>query len=175
MIEVVRVFDSPLIVTGTSYQVQVCARPSGTIWEGWIEFRSDDGIWHRTPRETTQPDLAAVQYWAGGLSTTYLEGALHRALTGPVVLPRPASSTPHFDGPAAHVVVPPPAGEGAILDPYAVGAKGESLLRRELSALRAWHLRNIARAYNLGHPAVDLEALSEAELVDLIVDAVAAA
>ena len=72
MVGVVRVFDSPFTVSGTSYQVQVCARPAGTIWEGWIEFQSDRGTWHRTPRETTQPDLAAVRYWAGGLSTTYL-------------------------------------------------------------------------------------------------------
>jgi hypothetical protein len=175
MVGVVRVFDSPLIVSGTSYHVQVCARPSGTIWEGWIEFRSDEGTWHRTPRETTQPDLAAVHYWAGGLSTTYLEGALHRALTGPPALPPPKSGVPHFDAPAERATPLEPVGEGAILDPFAVGAKGETLLRRELSALRGWHLRNIARAYRLNDSNIDLESLSEDELVELIVEAVVAA
>ena len=174
MVGVVRVFDSPLIVSGTSSHVQVCGRPAGTIWEGWIEFRSDDGTWHRTPRETTQPDLAAVHYWAGGLSTTYLEGALQRALTVPLPIPHTTSSAPHFDGPAERAAPPEPAGDGAILDPFAVGAKGETHLRRELGALRAWHLRNIVRAYELNAPNVDLERLSEEELVELIVEAVVA-
>ena len=175
MVGVVRVFDSPLIVSGTSYLVQVCAGPSGTIWEGWIEFQSDRGTWHRTPRETTQPDLAAVQYWAGGLSTTYLEGAFQRALTGPPAIPQPKSASPHFSGPAERPLPPEPVGEGAILDPFAVGAKGETLLRRELGALRAWHLRNIVKAYELNAADDDLEQLSEEELVELIVDAVVAA
>ena len=112
MVGVVRVFDSPLIVSGASYLVQVCAGPAGTIWEGWIEFQSDRGTWHRTPRETTQPDLAAVHYWAGGLSTTYLEGALQRALTGPPAAPRPTTASPHFDGPAERLSPPEPRATG---------------------------------------------------------------
>ena len=174
MVGVVRVFDSPLIVSGASYLVQVCARPAGTIWEGWIEFQSDRGTWHRTPRETTQPDLAAVHYWAGGLSTTYLEGALqHRWLTsdaaediGGAVFQR-ARGTSVTAGAGRR--------RARCLDPFAVGAKGETLLRRELGALRAWHLRNIVRAYELNDEDADLEQLSEEELVELIVDAVVAA
>lgn len=170
MVGVVRVFDSPLIVDGRTYHVQVCARPADTIWEGWIEFRTADGTWHRTPRETTQPDLAAVNYWAGGLSATYLEGALHRALTGPTLLVPATEASPHFDGPAPRAVVPPePPHDIAILDPFTVGAKGETHLRRELGALRGWHLRNIIRAYELADAGVDLEALPEDELVELIV------
>ena len=172
MVGVVRVFDSSLVVDGTSYFVQVCGRPAGTTWEGWIEFRSDRGTWHRTPRETTQPDLAAVHYWAGGLSTTYLEGALQRALSGPPVAAPPTSTAPHFDGPAERSIGPEPPRDIAILDPYTVGAKGETHLRRELGALRGWHLRNIVRAYALVEADVDLEALSETELVDLIVEEV---
>ena len=88
--------------------------------------------------------------------------------------PKPTSAAPYFDGPAERPLPPVPVGDGAILDPFAVGAKGETLLRRELGALRAWHLRNIVRAYELNDDA-DLEQLSEEELVELIVDAVVAA
>jgi hypothetical protein len=172
MSEVVYVFDAPLIINGDAYEVQVCGRPAGTIWEGWIEFRGDDGEWLRSPRETTQPDRAALQYWATGLSVTYLEGALDRALS-PQLVQRTVVATPHFTGPAERVVTEPESSTPqAILDPFAVGAKGETLLRQELGALRGWHLRNIVRAYELADPLIDLEALSEVELADLIVDAV---
>lgn len=170
MSEVVRILDRGLTVDGATYRVQVCGRPAGSVWEGWIEFQTDARDWIRTPRETTQPDRAALHYWAGGLSATYLEGALHRALTppAPVVVPPPA--TPHFDGPAPRAVVQAEPLLGvAVLDPYAVGAKGEQLLRSELGALRGFHLRNIIRAYELVDARADLESLSEVELVDLIV------
>jgi hypothetical protein len=50
------------------------------LWEGWIEFTTEDGRTLRTPRETEQPNRQFVRYWAQGLSATYLEGALERAL-----------------------------------------------------------------------------------------------
>jgi hypothetical protein len=51
------------------------------MWEGWIEFEpSDGGAAIRTPRETTQPNLKDLEYWATGLTEAYLEGALVRAL-----------------------------------------------------------------------------------------------
>jgi hypothetical protein len=54
-------------------------RANGT-WEAWLEFVSrDGGVALRTERETTQPDRAAVDYWAGGIEAIYLEGALQRA------------------------------------------------------------------------------------------------
>lgn len=170
MLEVVRVLDRGLTVDGTSYRVQVCGRPAGHVWEGWIEFQIADREWIRTPRETTQPDRAALHYWAGGLSATYLEGALHRALNPLVPAPEPPPATPHFAGPAPREVPDrePPL-DVAILDPYSVGAKGEALLRSELGALRGWHLRNIIRAYELADVRVNLDALSEVELIELIV------
>ena len=113
-----------------------------------------------------------MHYWAGGLSTTYLEGALQRALNGPVVMAPPTTASPHFDGPAERIVAAPPPADIAILDPFTVGAKGEAFLRRELGALRGWHLRNIVRVYALAEADVDLEALSETQLVDLIVEEV---
>ena len=54
-------------------------RVDGT-WIGWIEFvPASGGHVLRTTRETSQPDRAALDYWAGGLEPTYLEGALTRA------------------------------------------------------------------------------------------------
>lgn len=48
--------------------------------EGWLVFVSvEDGTAIRTERETTQSRLEHLAYWAGGLSRTYLEGALDRA------------------------------------------------------------------------------------------------
>jgi hypothetical protein len=55
-------------------------RPDGT-WKGWIEFQPSDPsqpIWN-TDQETSQPSLAALEYWADGLEPVYLDGALARA------------------------------------------------------------------------------------------------
>jgi hypothetical protein len=50
------------------------------LWEAWIEFRAltDEPV-RATSRETTQPNRAAVEYWAGGLEPVYFEGAFARA------------------------------------------------------------------------------------------------
>ena len=53
-------------------------QPDGS-WHGSIEFRSAEGAQLTTGRETTQVSRAAVAYWAEGLETVFLEGALHRA------------------------------------------------------------------------------------------------
>jgi hypothetical protein len=173
MAEVVHVFDDPVLVDGGLYTAQVACRQDGHIWEGWIEFVARDGAPPlRTPRETTQPDRAAITYWATGLSRTYLEGAIARALTPPpsrIVHPLPE---PAFEAPAANPAADIFAPDRAVLDPFSVGAKGEDLLRRELGALRGWHLRNIVRAYHLAAADVDLEVMSEPMLIDLIVDRV---
>jgi hypothetical protein len=51
------------------------------LWQGWIEFSSADGNQMlATSRETTQPNRVDTVYWATGLTPTYLEGALLRAL-----------------------------------------------------------------------------------------------
>jgi hypothetical protein len=52
------------------------------LWEGWIEFHPVDGRGPtlRTERETTQPNKAALEYWASGLGPIYFEGAFARAL-----------------------------------------------------------------------------------------------
>ena len=178
MADVVRVFDDPVVFNGVPYMAQVCGRANGHLWEGWIEFATEDGSdLRRTPRETTQPDRNALVYWSQGLSGTYLEGALMRTLERMKITPPPMPE-PYFDyadfAPAVEQNGPPSTATmtRAVLDPYSVATKGEDLLRRELGALRGWHLRNIIRHYNLAQPSADLESLTEPELVDLIVDAV---
>jgi hypothetical protein len=173
MAEVVHVFEDPILLNGERYTAQVAGRPDGHIWEGWIEFVArDTSDALRTPRETTQPDRGALVYWATGLSTTYLEGALRRALTPPSTRAVAATPEPRFEAPAPNPAADIFAADRAVLDPFSVGAKGEDLLRRELSALRGWHLRNIVRAYGLADATIDLEAMNEPALVDLIVTAV---
>jgi hypothetical protein len=170
MAEVIRVIDEPGVEAVAT--AQVCGRRAGTIWEGWIEFQTDDGVWWRSPRETTQPDRDALAYWAGGLSPTYLEGALARALTPTPAAPIVVAAEPQFDEPAPPSAPPLVGADRAVLDPFSVAAKGETVLRQELNALRAWHLRNIVRAYDLADPALDLEGLQAPELIELIVSAV---
>ena len=56
-------------------------RTDGT-WEGRLEFvpLSAALSTRRTGRETTQPDPAALEYWATGLEPLYLAGAFERAV-----------------------------------------------------------------------------------------------
>jgi hypothetical protein len=165
---------------GVRYHAHACAAPTshGT-WEGWLEFLPvDGGAPVRSARETTQPNRTDAAYWATGLTAVYLDGALKRALNPPVVT-RTIAEAPAFDGPApgTNVVSTLPAGREAVLDPFAVYARGgEALLRRQLSALASWHLVNIVEGYELsgGSDAV-LNGLPKAELIETIVSAVARA
>jgi hypothetical protein len=178
MAEVVFEFTEPLIADGRPYTAQVCGRSAGHVWEGWIEFSGPHAEVLRTARETTQPDREALIYWASGLSMTYLEGAFTRALNPSLVRPAEVVATPHFDGPAPSVVTPDPVvpvvPDRAVLDPYSVAEKGETVLRQELGALHAWRLRTIVQAYELADPSLDLEALTHNELIELIVNQVVA-
>jgi hypothetical protein len=87
---------------GRAYEPQACGRvrPDG-LWEGWIEFAAP-GHSLRTRRETTQPNRNDLMYWAEGLTQTYLEGALSRALTDEALPAHKAAraSEATFDGPA---------------------------------------------------------------------------
>jgi hypothetical protein len=104
-----------------------------------------------------------------------LEGAFLRALNPAVVRPADVAVAPHFDEPAGPVTTAEPiVADRAVLDPYSVAEKGETLLRQELGALHAWRLHAIIRAYALADPALDVESLTEAELIELIVSKVVA-
>ena len=137
-----------LLVTdaGRTYTARsVGAELSSNLWEGWIEFVSDDGSLLRTGRETTQPNLTDLEYWATGVTPVYLEGALERALAGP-----------HPVGPAASA---PAIVSHPVLDPFEAYAKGPDRLRQQLRALSPAHLRAIIRAYGLADdadPVVDV-------------------
>src|ERR671937_1362769 len=87
---------------GRIYAVHACGRErEDGIWEGWFEFVAENasGVL-RSERETTQPTLAALEYWASGITPVYLEGALERTLTPPPVVVEPPVTQPVFDEPA---------------------------------------------------------------------------
>jgi hypothetical protein len=168
-------FDAPVVHTdGTSYQARVCGRErEDGLWEGWIEFvDAVTGTVLRTVRETTQPNLGDLTYWATGLSPVYLEGALARILNAPKPVKTVPVSPPHFDGPARRQQ--PSAGPpDSILNPFSVYAKNPDLLAQELTALRGWHLRQIIRDYDLvDERSTRLENMTEPELGTLIMQRV---
>ena len=148
---------------------------AGSTWQGWIEFIPvNGGDPLRSPRETTQPNRVDAIYWATGLTGVYLEGALRRALEQPLAVPVPPPQPSIFAGPAeSTVVTPADAAPTSILDPFSVYEKGEALLRRQLAALSAWHLVNIALEYELTDLDVEtLNRLPATELIELIVNSV---
>jgi hypothetical protein len=143
------------------------------MWQGWIEFIPiGAGEPVRSGRETTQPNRKDAEYWATGLTPIFLEGSLYRALNPLRRSIARQPMPPLFDTPAGPIRSGPPASE-SILDPFSVYRKGEALLRRQLSAMSAWHLVNIITAYNLSNedPAL-LQAREPVDLVELIVNAV---
>lgn len=66
---------------GERFTVRVLGdRRSDGLWEGWIVFApAAGGAEIVTDRETEQSEREDLEYWAGGLTETYLEGALDRA------------------------------------------------------------------------------------------------
>jgi hypothetical protein len=161
---------------GRRFEPRACGRvtPDG-MYEGWIEFAPADGVGEpvRTPRETLQPNRTDLLYWATGLTQTYLDGALRRALAEPVVIEPERHVSSLFDGPAPNRVSPP---RGlrvphAVLNPYEVYQQGESVLVAELGALDAGHLRDIVLAYGFASHEL-AERASAGELTRMIHDGV---
>jgi hypothetical protein len=77
----IREHATKVIDSDTAYVVWICGekRVDGT-WEGWLEFHPTNAAQIlRTDQETSQPNRAAIEYWADGLEPIYLEGALARA------------------------------------------------------------------------------------------------
>jgi hypothetical protein len=62
--------------------------------------------------------------------------------------------------------VPVEPGVESVLNPFAIYEKGEALLRKQLSALSAWHLMNIIQAYRLS--SIEFETLNRMPAADLI-------
>ena len=125
MAEVLTRFTEPVLSADrTPYRAQAVGRamPDG-MWEAWVEFFPiADSTPVRSPRETTQSNHAEAAYWASGLTTTYLEGSLARALGQPVVMITP----PVAVDAATSAVSSRPRHVDAVLDPFSVYEKGES-------------------------------------------------
>jgi hypothetical protein len=168
-------FDSPVIHRdGHQYTARACGRERDNgQWEAWLEFEDlTTGEVLRSERETTQPNRADAVYWATGLTPVYLEGALDRVLNPPQYKEPAPVPPPVFDGPAPRKR-PAMSNREPILDPFSVYRKSPDLLAQELTALRAWHLRQIIRDFNLVDATdVALEALTEPELGSLIMQRV---
>ena len=171
-------FDAPVTHRdGRQYIVQACGRERvNGQWEAWLEFKDvQTGEILRSQRETTQPNRTDAVYWATGLTPVYLEGALDRILHPPVSREATPTSPPHFDGPAPRM-----RGIGTdlpdrepVLNPFSVYKKNPNLLAQELTALRAWHLRQIIRDFDLADERdVRLEMMTEPELGSLIMQRV---
>lgn len=162
---------------GIEYEARACGGPfPGGTWQGWIEFIPLDGNEPiRSPRETTQPNRMDTLYWASGLTPVYLEGALRRALAPQLAVPVMPPQPSVFAGPAPPISPPAAVEPSKVLDPFSVYEKGEALLRKQLAALEAWHLVNIALAYRLTDAdSITLNRLPSAALIELIVAAVRA-
>jgi hypothetical protein len=113
-------------------------------------------------------------YWATGLTRVYLEGALARATAGfRVVAAREVDVEPAYPGPAPSVIVDRAPTSRAVLDPFAVFAQGEGILRQELAALDVDHLHAIIHAYALGG-GIAAESVVPNVLVEYIVATVRA-
>lgn len=104
--------------------------------------------------------------WATGLTTAYsrarcaVRSSRRCVQRGVRRRGRPTMPGPHAPAPRPH----------AILDPFHMYAQGEDLLRHELGALEAAHLRIILLAYDRAPDAeTDLHLTREAVLVELIV------
>lgn len=171
MAEVLASYEEPIIgPDGTVYHAQACGAPAedGTErWEGWVEFLPvNGGAPLRSRRETTQPNYVDAAYWASGLSPVYLQGTLERTLEPGPVAPPVRAVAPAFDGPAPSGAVPLEPEIPTVLNPFSVYGKGETLLRKQLSALSSWHLVNIIRANGLS--TLDADALQNAPHADLV-------
>jgi len=171
-------FETPVASqAGETYSARACGRQrQDHLWEGWIEFEGPGGNVLRSGRETTQPNLTDLEYWAQGLTPVYLEGALRRTLEpAPEALIEPLPP-PVYSAPARSRPQTPAASEPeAVLDPYSVYQQGGSdLLLEELSALSAGHLRQIIRAYSLAEGSAVLDKMDRTGLVALIAQGVRA-
>lgn len=82
MAELIHVFKTVVANGGREWTIEARgeSREDGR-WEGWLVFVPADGSPPlATPRETTQSNRQALEYWANGLEPIYLEGAFSRAV-----------------------------------------------------------------------------------------------
>jgi hypothetical protein len=173
MADILAEFRTPVASEdGRFYVARACGgKAADGLWQGWVEFTPvDDGATIRSPRETTQPNRVDAEYWATGLTPVYLEGALRRALSGPPPARALREERCAFREPLPAVRHAVRGTRESALDPFSVYEKGEQLLRKQLGALSAWHLVNIALAHDLTEePAESLNQRPVAYLIESIV------
>jgi len=185
MSELLVKFDEPISgPDGRRFFAQAAGKETdGGLWEGWLEFLPVDEPTDAlcSERETTQPNRKNLEYWAQGLTVVYLQGALARAC-GPKTIPRAApreqTEASRFSAPRK-VSRPPSAGAlkpRPILDPFAVYAQGEHVLRSELGALSRDQVETIAAAYGFTQaPPQGAGGPDHTHLVDTVVKGVRSA
>jgi len=185
MSEILVKFDEPISTPDRrKFFAQAAGKETdGGLWEGWLEFvpvdDSSDAVC--SERETTQPNRKNVEYWAQGLTKVYLEGALSRALKSSGVPRERTQQSPEpsrFPAPRQGSRAPlgTVSGRRPILDPFAVYAQGEHILRSELGALSRDQVEAIATAYGFMTPASTATgSAARASLVDTVVDGVKSA
>ena len=176
MSEVLRSFDEPIRDDSGTYHARVVGRlASDGMWEGWLEFAPfDGGETLISPVESRQPEYTHLTYWASGLGVVYAEGALDRARR-PLTIRKRILEAPAADQPAPRVSVPTRrtvAGLEPVLDPFEVGSNSLDILAQELRALGRARLLNIINGYDLNPGNLDLQQMSDSQLITLIVVAV---
>ena len=144
---------------GRTYRPRACGRErSDGTWEGWLEFLPDDATpIIRSERETSQPNLVDLEYWATGVTPVYLEGALERALA-----PAPRH---------ANLGAGPPV-SAPVLDPFAAFEKGELHLWTQLRGRSVRYLHQIIRTYGLASDGDAVNGMTTAQLTAFIIAAV---
>lgn len=82
MLSLAHHYEESIATGGHTYHARVYgAVDADARWAGWIVFFPvGGGRPISTGRETTQSSLAHLTHWASGLTSTYLEGAVARAL-----------------------------------------------------------------------------------------------
>ena len=161
MSELLLHIDQPVVdADGRAFVARVWAREDDIgRWMAWLEFEALDGAARlRTDGETAQPTRRDLDYWVTGISRAYLEGALARA----------HESGTRGRGDVAVSLADPSERPREMFDPFATYAQGEGVLRAELRAMGADHLRNIAAAFAISSPETSAT-LNAAELAEEIV------
>ena len=119
------------------------------------------------PKEKIPSELYAAFEGAPG------EGRDDHTLDGPIAVAPPRIERPAYEKPGPSLTYSTVGSHESALDPFSAYAKGESLLRRQLKALSAWHLVNIVLAYELtDEPAESLRQRHPESLIELIVSGV---
>lgn len=180
MAEVLVVFDEPIPTDDGLHYARVCGGIADDgLWEGWIEFLPvgagdpSSAKWMRSARETEQPNLDDLRYWAGGLSVAYLQGAYKRASepTAPRVTHTDIlAATLEYHAAPRSVPTATVGGPRPIIDPFAVYDQGESVLRKQLLALSNDQLLNVAKAY--GFTTASVPDIAQADRVGAIIASV---